>query len=194
MGDGTEGRWRMAALAAGLLTLLLAGEFYHENEPLNLGDMLFEALQLALLVGGTAASVLLVLRMRAQEEDSRLLRRDVEVIRAEGWRWREEMADHLRELGDGIRRQFEAWHLTAAEQEVGLLLLKGFSHKEIARFRNTGEATIRQQAASLYQKANLSGRAALSAFFLEDLLAPPQPPPQLSRPNGANGRRLAASR
>jgi hypothetical protein len=55
-----------------------------------------------------------------------------------------------------------------------LLLLKGFSHKEIARLRHTSTTTIRQQAASIYQKANLSGRAALSAFFLEDLLLPHQ--------------------
>lgn len=172
MGDWTErrGRWRMAWVAGGMLTLLLAGEFYNEGDDLELGDMLFEVFQLALLVGGTAALVLLVLRVRAQEEESRVLRRDVEAILAEGRRWREEMAYHLQELGNGIRRQFEAWRLTGAEQEVGLLLLKGFSHKEIARFRNTSEATIRQQAAAVYQKANLSGRAALSAYFLEDLL------------------------
>jgi DNA-binding NarL/FixJ family response regulator len=77
-------------------------------------------------------------------------------------------------LGAAIQEQFEAWHLSQAEQEVSLLLLKGFSHKEIARLRHTSTTTIRQQAASIYQKANLSGRAALSAFFLEDLLLPHQ--------------------
>ena len=91
-------------------------------------------------------------------------------MRAESLQWREEMADDLRELGLAIRRQFTAWRLTAAEHEIGLLLLKGFSHKEIARLRNTSEATIRQQATSIYQKSSLGGRAALSAFFLEDLL------------------------
>ena len=172
--DDKRDRWLLAAAAAGMLTLLLAGEFYNEGDDLELGDMLFEILQLALLVGGTAASVLLVLRVRTQEEGSRVLRRDLEAVLADGRRWREEMAYHLHELGNGIRRQFEAWRLTPAEQEVGLLLLKGFSHKEIARFRNTSEATIRQQAAAVYQKANLSRRAALSAFFLEDLLTQPQ--------------------
>ena len=53
------------------------------------------------------------------------------------------------------------------------MLLKGFSHKEIARLRNTSEATIRQQAAAIYLKSRLGGRAALSAYFLEDLLAEP---------------------
>jgi hypothetical protein len=55
-----------------------------------------------------------------------------------------------------------------------MLLLKGFSHKEIARLRHTSTTTIRQQAASICQKAHVSGRAALAAFFLEDLLLPHQ--------------------
>ena len=46
------------------------------------------------------------------------------------------------------------------------------SLKEIAAVRVTSERTIRTQARSIYAKAGLSGRAALSAYFLEDLLAP----------------------
>ena len=61
---------------------------------------------------------------------------------------------------------------TEAEREVALLLLKGLSLKEIAQVRSTSERTIRAQAQSLYGKAGVTGRAALSAFFLEDLLAP----------------------
>jgi DNA-binding CsgD family transcriptional regulator len=172
--SGRRGLW-LAAAAATMFALLVAGELLQEDEDLTPAAVLQELLSLALLVGATVASALLVLRMRTQEEESRLLRRDLEVVRAEGRRWREGMAVHLRELGTAIRRQFEAWGLTAAEQDIGLLLLKGLSHKEIARLRDTSEATIRQQAASLYRKAGLSGRAALSAFFLEDLLAPPPP-------------------
>jgi DNA-binding NarL/FixJ family response regulator len=55
---------------------------------------------------------------------------------------------------------------------VALLLLKGLSLKEIAAVRATSERTIRAQARSVYSKAGLTGRASLSAFFLEDLLAP----------------------
>ena len=62
--------------------------------------------------------------------------------------------------------------MTTAEQDVALLLLKGLSHKEIARIWRTGEATIRQQAAAIYAKSSLGGRAALAAFFLEDVLTP----------------------
>jgi DNA-binding NarL/FixJ family response regulator len=78
----------------------------------------------------------------------------------------------VRGVSESIERQFDAWHVTPAEREVGMLLLKGLSHKEIGQMRDTGEATVRQQAFSLYRKANVTGRAELSAYFLEDLLPP----------------------
>ena len=86
--------------------------------------------------------------------------------------WRARAAELLDGLAHMIRDQFERWRLTQAEQEVALLLLKGFGLKRIATLRGTGERTVRQQAAQIYNKAGLSGRAELSAFFLEDLLSP----------------------
>ena len=62
--------------------------------------------------------------------------------------------------------------MTAAEREVGLLILKGLSHKEIASLRATTEATVRQQAQAIYRKAGLPGKTAFSAYFLEDLFSP----------------------
>lgn len=90
-------------------------------------------------------------------------------------------ADELREwqqktetltvgLSQAIDQQLSDWGLSTAEKEISLLLLKGFSSKEIAEFRSTSERTVRQQAASIYQKAGLAGRSELSAFFLEDIL------------------------
>jgi DNA-binding CsgD family transcriptional regulator len=62
--------------------------------------------------------------------------------------------------------------MTSAEREVGLLILKGLSHKEIAALRATTDATVRQQAQAIYRKAGLPGKTAFSAYFLEDLLVP----------------------
>lgn len=75
-------------------------------------------------------------------------------------------------LGQAIDEQFDRWHLSPAEKEVGLLLLKGLSHKEVAEARAVTEATARQQARAVYKKAGLSGRHDLAAFFLEDLMLP----------------------
>lgn len=52
------------------------------------------------------------------------------------------------------------------------MLLKGYSHRQIADMSGKSERTVRQHAVSVYRKSGLSGRAELSAFFLEDLLLP----------------------
>jgi DNA-binding CsgD family transcriptional regulator len=98
--------------------------------------------------------------------------RDLDAARIQGRQWRDETRALLKGLGEAIDRQFLMWKLTEAERDVGLLILKGLSLKEIAAVRVTSERTIRAQARSIYAKAGLSGRAALSAFFLEDLFAP----------------------
>ena len=67
--------------------------------------------------------------------------------------------------------------LTPTEKEVALLLLKGLGHREAADVMNRSERTVRQHAVAVYKKSGLSGRAELSAFFLEDLLLPQTTPP-----------------
>lgn len=103
---------------------------------------------------------------------SRTLRADLASARADATRWRVEAQELMRGLGQAIDGQFSAWELTPAERDVGLLLLKGLTHKEIADARSTSERTVRQQGREVYRKAGVSGRAELSAWFLEDLLLP----------------------
>lgn len=102
-------------------------------------------------------------------------RADVGRLQADAARWRGEAQALLQGLGAAIDRQFAQWGLSAAEREVGLLLLKGLALKDIAEARGTSERTVRQQALTLYRKAGVAGRAELSAFFLEDLLLPRAP-------------------
>ena len=79
----------------------------------------------------------------------------------------------LQGLGAQIEKQFAKWGLSGAEKEVALFLLKGYSHRDIAELRRVSDATARQQARAVYQKAGVAGRHDLSAFFLEDLALPP---------------------
>jgi len=51
-------------------------------------------------------------------------------------------------------------------------LFGGFSHKATARFTKRSERTVRQHSVAIYKKARLTGRAELSAFFLEGLFLP----------------------
>lgn len=108
-------------------------------------------------------------RLRGETEE---LRGALAKTREEAAHWRSETAELLAGLGAAIDRQFERWQLSPAEREVGLLLLKGLSHQEVAEVRGTSERTVRQQARALYKKSGLSGRADLAAYFLEDLLLP----------------------
>ncbi|MBL0211512.1 MAG: helix-turn-helix transcriptional regulator [Holophagaceae bacterium] len=114
--------------------------------------------------------LLLVLRHRGQAITS--LKTALEASQQEADRWRAEAAQALEGLGRALDIQFERWNLSHAEREVALLLLKGFSTRDIAELRSTSERTVRQQAQDVYRKAGLAGRAELSAFFLEDLLLP----------------------
>ena len=78
--------------------------------------------------------------------------------------------DARKKLADVISQQFSDWALSRSEQEVGWLLLKGLSLKEIASLRETKEKTVRQQASAIYKKAGVNGRPTFSAWFIEDIL------------------------
>lgn len=86
--------------------------------------------------------------------------------------WRMSANNALEGLGRAIDEQFDLWRLTPAEREVALLLLKGRSHKAIGHITGRSERTVRQHAATVYEKAGLAGRAELAAFFLEDVMLP----------------------
>lgn len=121
------------------------------------------------------AAAWVLLALRARREEVRRLSADLESTQAEARRWKREAGELVKGLSQAIDHQFDRWELSPAEREVALLLLKGLSTREIGDLRNTREATVRQQAQGIYRKAGLVGRAELSAFFLEDLLAPAEP-------------------
>lgn len=154
---------------------LLIGLEIFEDPDLTFTEILLELIQPTLIVVIAVGMVRLTEQVRFQHEKQLLLIRDLETARLEGLQWRHDRSDLIRGLSQGIADQFAKWALTPAEREVGLLILKGMSYKEIAVMRDVSEKTVRQQAHGVYRKAKLSGRAALSAFFLEDLLLPMQP-------------------
>ena len=129
---------------------------------------------MALAIAGITAlwRGFLTARGRAAQLDA-----DLASARAEAAHYRSEAREALQGLGEAIDRQFERWQLTSAEREVGLLMLKGLSHREVSEIRQTSDATVRQQAVMVYRKSGLANRAELSAFFLEDLLLPRETKP-----------------
>lgn len=173
MNDLIDARTRWWALLAAVLGLatMLAIEWIDEPQSTPL-ELLIELLKAVPLVIGCVGVVLLFGISRRQRDEHLQVLRDLEVARIEGQRWRSESRHLLQGLGEAIDAQFTRWALTDAEREVALLLLKGLATKEIAAVRGGSERTVREHARAVYAKAGLTGRAALSAFFLEDLLAP----------------------
>lgn len=168
--DRRTGVWAALVAVGGLAFFLLLE--WREDPAISIGELALESLELIPVIGATVGVVLLFRTAARQREEQLVLLRDLEMARVQGQRWRSEARTVLNGLGDAIEAQFTRWNLTDAEREVALLLLKGLSLKEIASVRVTAERTIRAQAQSVYAKAGVTGRAALSAFFLEDLLAP----------------------
>ena len=174
MDESSRWSWVFGVLAVVAGIGLLIGLEILEEPELTTTDILYELIEPTLIVMTAAGVIHLLGRVRRQHQEQLVLMRDLEVARTEGAQWRADMRELLKGLGAAIDGQFDRWGLTPAEREVALLLLKGLSHKEIAVVRESSVLTVRQQARAVYVKANLSGRAALSAFFLEDMLLPPQ--------------------
>ncbi len=101
------------------------------------------------------------------------LRRTIELLRAQD----QALAVARGALSEVIGRQFQAWALTPAERDVGLLALKGLDVAEIAELRGAAQGTVRAQLTRIYSKAGVSGRAQFAAFFVEDLLGAAVPTP-----------------
>ena len=172
--DTTDVRSRAAPVAAVLfavIAVLIGADIAADyRSGTDLGHLLTEGLVMALALTGAVA---LWRQLRRLRRHAAILTVDLAQARREAERFRAEARDALQGLGEAIDRQFIRWQLTPAEREVGLLLLKGLSHREVAVARSTSETTIRQQALSIYRKSGLRNRSELSAFFLEDLLLPP---------------------
>lgn len=141
------------------------------------------ALEVLIVVLACIGAGALFRQVNAARRESRALNVQLADTRRAAEHWRAESEELLAGLGVAIDRQFGEWHLTAAEREVGLLVLKGLSHKAAATVRGVSERTVREQARQLYRKAGLSGRADLSAYFLEDLLLPSPGAPERRAPD-----------
>lgn len=124
-----------------------------------------------LIVIGTLTTAVLALayflkmKLRADVFEKRIVE-----LEAANTNWQERTKAYTEGLSREIDRQLALWDLSQAEKEIALLLLKGFSNKEISEIRQTSEHTIKQQSSAVYRKSGLGTRSELSAFFLEDLL------------------------
>ena len=169
--DGMDGRLRLILAVA--LTSIVAGGTADlvMDEPTTWLSfhVVFETLMIA---GAVLMATTLWLGWWRSAHAAAALQASLERQSAERDRWRASARHALEGLGRAIDAQFTEWRLTPSEREVALLLLKGHGHKQVAALTGRSERTVRQHAGVVYEKSGLSGRAELSAFFLQDLMLP----------------------
>lgn len=76
---------------------------------------------------------------------------------------------------DVLEERFTEWDLTAAERDVAMFAIKGFSTADIAGFRGVSEGTIKAQTNAIYRKAGVSGRPQLLSLFIDELIEDEEP-------------------
>ncbi|WP_411821569.1 helix-turn-helix transcriptional regulator [Leptospira sp. 'Mane'] len=67
-------------------------------------------------------------------------------------------------------QQMNEWRLTETEKEIAILILRGFSHQQIAGVRQKSLRTVENQTASIYEKSSMRGKLEFISFFLTPLL------------------------
>lgn len=162
----------LTAIAIALFAALIVFETVQGNEPFTISGLAADIFEKALLALAVAATAYVALETRSLKRERIDLLNDLARVHVESDKWRTAARAHVDGLSQAMGEQFRAWHLTDSETDVALLILKGLTHREIAQLRGSEEATVRQQAAAVYRKAGLAGRAELGAYFLDDLLAP----------------------
>ncbi|MFN3992501.1 MAG: LuxR family transcriptional regulator [Tabrizicola flagellatus] len=154
-----SGRRQIVALSIFLVIQTLGTVFYVGDVIADLREapasahFIFEAIVTAALVLGVILGTF-------------ALRRTIELLRSQ----EQALAVARGALSEVIEGQFDAWALTPAERDVGLLALKGLDVAEIAELRGAAQGTVRAQLTRIYSKAGVSGRAQFAAIFVEDLL------------------------
>lgn len=131
------------------------------------------ALEAIVLIMAAFWIVSVAVRYFASRTENIRIKTDLAQVRKDLENYQKETQHLIKGLSLKISEQLDKWNMTNAEKDVALLLLKGFSNKEIADIRATSEKTVTQQISSIYMKSNLKSRSEFAAFFLEELLLPP---------------------
>lgn len=169
LGDHAPLRAILALVLTGVVVGGALDLYLDAPETWRSGHVLYE---LGLIVGATLSSLMLWRGWRRSRRTLDATRRAVVTHAAEREAWRASAEAALAGFAHAVDERFDRWDLTPAERDIAIRLLKGHSHKQIAFDIGRSERTVRQHAVAVYQKSGLSGRAALAAFFLDDLPLP----------------------
>lgn len=146
-----------------LFTVYDIGHHLHEEGTVTMHSLLEGFFLLGL------AFIILAIRNSADQEFSRAAQ-ELSQMRLELERFREKNEGLMSDYRQAVQDQFERWGFSAGERQVAEKLIQGYAFKEIAAQLDKKEKTVRTQSQALYDKAGMTGRHDLAAFFLQDIL------------------------
>ncbi|KPZ67082.1 Bacterial regulatory protein, luxR family [Pseudoalteromonas sp. P1-26] len=156
-----------------LLAIIMVLNFFDVITDISLGVPTWHIVEESLIVLASAIGfVFLVRDISNRTKRIKQLKSELDKSGIQLKNISEEMKHARIKYSEVINEQFNQWRLTKSEQEVAMLMLKGLSFREISGVRDTKEKTVRQQASSIYVKADVEGRHEFSAWFLEDFMEP----------------------
>lgn len=136
---------------------------------LSYTHMLIEIFTLIIALSGSAFFIFRTLRLFQQNSK---LKVELAAEFSQRKSFQEKAMLYSNGLYKAIEDEFNKWDLTPVEREIGILILKGLSIKEMSLAQGSSDKTIQHHCTSIYKKSGLKGRTELSAYFLEDLLSP----------------------
>lgn len=151
-----------AALSAILVIQILCAAFFVGERVLSLlgfGPIdwtLYELIEIGAALGLVFGIVMGVLALRTAHRRSAKAEEALRLARTA--------------FRDVLNERFAEWDLTAAERDVALFAIKGFSTQDIADLRGVSEGTVKAQSNAIYRKAGVSGRAQLLSLFIDELV------------------------
>jgi DNA-binding CsgD family transcriptional regulator len=80
------------------------------------------------------------------------------------------LQNHEQGFWNRAHQEMIKWGFTETEQQISLLLLRGFSNRQIAAVRGKSLRTIENQTFSIYQKSGMRGKVEFISFFISPLL------------------------
>lgn len=156
------------ALAMLVISVFVFLDIYEDfTEGAHFSHLLVEA---TILLISSAVFLVILAQYQKERTATQNLKRSLKTVSEEREQLRSEIRQHMSGLSQIIDSQFDHWNLTPTEKDVGFLLLKGLSLKEIAAIRETAEKTTHTQVQAIYKKSGIHGRSEFAAYFLEDLL------------------------
>lgn len=151
------------------LVLWIIEEAYTLTNPPDIFDrfrLLIASFEALVAVSSLFAISILYQELKTEAEESSIARELVHELKRSNRILKNPESEFWKE----VKLQMETWKLTDAEKEVAVLILRGFSHQQIAGVRQKSLRTIENQTASIYEKSSMRGKLEFISFFLTPLL------------------------